>query len=76
MKKWQWISLVIITIASLAVEFFFLGEYEKHWWSAIPGFYIIFGFIGCTAIIFLSKAYGKMLVQRKEDYYQREHDVQ
>jgi uncharacterized membrane protein YuzA (DUF378 family) len=70
MKKWHWGALIFITLVSLVVEFFFIGEgHDEHWWSVIPGFYIILGFAGCVLIIFLSKAYGKKLVQRKEDYY-------
>jgi hypothetical protein len=76
MKRWHWAALIILTIISLIGEFFFLGEYDAHFWSVIPGFYIIFGFIGCALIIFLSKAFGKMLVQRREDYYMDEYDIQ
>jgi hypothetical protein len=75
MKRWHWAALIILTFISLIGEFFFLGEYEEHWWSIIPGFYIIFGFIGCVLIIILSKAYGKFLVQRREDYYFDEYDT-
>jgi hypothetical protein len=75
MKKWHWGLLIILTAISLIGEFFFLGEYQEHWWSVIPGFYIILGFIGCVLIIVLSKAYGKFLVQRREDYYFDDYDT-
>jgi hypothetical protein len=69
MKRWHWIALAIITAASMVIEFFFIETKHGHWWDIIPGFYMIFGFIGCAVIIFASKAYGKMLVQKEEKYY-------
>lgn len=72
MKRWHWAALIILTVVSLIVEFFFIGDHDEHWWSSIPAFYILFGFAGCALIIFLSKAYGKMLVQREENYYSKE----
>jgi hypothetical protein len=76
MRRMHWSVLAALTIASLIGEFFFIGEHDQHWWNVIPGFYIIFGFIGCLLIIFLSKAYGKLLVQRKKNYYLDEYDAQ
>lgn len=67
MKRWQWITLSLLTIVSLVVEFGI--EHGDHWWSSIPAFYILFGFAGCTAIIFFSKTLGKLFLQREEDYY-------
>jgi hypothetical protein len=34
-----------------------------------PGFWAIFGFIGCVVIILVSKAFGKAGIMKKEDYY-------
>jgi short subunit fatty acids transporter len=34
-----------------------------------PGFWSLFGFVSCVAIIFLSKWYGHMGIMTQEDYY-------
>lgn len=70
MKKIHWIILAVITVISLVVELTMEHDpSHSHWWNSIPGFYIIFGFIGCVAIIVISKALGKLFIQKKEDYY-------
>lgn len=34
-----------------------------------PAFWTVFGFVGCVALIFLSKWYGKLGIMKREDYY-------
>lgn len=69
MKTWHWIALGIITLISLVLEFVFLADYDSHWWNSIPGFYIIWGFLSCVAIIYISKWIGKLFILSEEDYY-------
>jgi predicted tellurium resistance membrane protein TerC len=71
MKRWHWIALTLLTILTLIAEFTIVKHHGDHWWSHIPGFYILWGFIGCVAIIYLSKWFGKYLIQRDEDYYDK-----
>ena len=40
----------------------------EHW----PGFWAVFGFIGCVLIIILSKWYGHLGIMTREDYYEDE----
>jgi hypothetical protein len=61
MKRWQWALLVALVVGSLVAEQ--LVHHE-----------LVYGFVGCVAIIFLSKWYGKFGVQRAEDYYERHGD--
>ena len=35
----------------------------------LPGFWSLFGFVGCVAIIFLSKWFGHTGIMTREDYY-------
>jgi hypothetical protein len=35
----------------------------------LPGFWSVFGFIGCVAIILLSKWFGHAGIMQREDYY-------
>lgn len=69
MKKKYKIILYFLTVLSLFAEFGTRSPAAGHWWNSLPGFYLIFGFAGCIAIILISKALGKKFLQRKEDYY-------
>ena len=63
--------LAVITALSVAAEFV-LGAYHpepEEWWTQIPAFYAVYGFVGCGLIAVISKALGKWWLQRKEDYY-------
>ncbi|MEL7835200.1 hypothetical protein [Fodinibius sp. Rm-B-1B1-1] len=71
MKKWHWIALGIVFLISLILEFTFLADYDSHWWNHIPAFYAIWGFVGCVAIIYISKWLGKFFILSDEDYYDR-----
>ncbi len=66
MKTIHWILLGVLTVISFIAE---LTQEPRHWWEQIPGFYIIFGFVGCVVIIVVSKALGKLFLQKDEDYY-------
>jgi hypothetical protein len=35
----------------------------------LPGFWSVFGFVGCVLIIVLSKWYGHAGIMKREDYY-------
>ena len=35
----------------------------------IPGFWAVFGFVGCVILIVASKWYGKLGIMQREDYY-------
>jgi len=35
----------------------------------LPGFWSVFGFVGCVAIILVSKWYGHAGIMKPEDYY-------
>ncbi len=35
----------------------------------LPGFWSVFGFVGCVLIIILSKWYGHAGIMNREDYY-------
>lgn len=71
MKKWHWIILGILTVISLIVEFTMVEHHGDHWWSHIPAFYIILGLAGSSAIIFISRWLGTLIILSDEDYYDR-----
>jgi hypothetical protein len=37
-----------------------------------PGFWAVFGFIGCALLILVSKAFGRAGIMKREDYYDDE----
>ena len=55
--------LVILIVVDL------LTPKQGHFpWEEAPGFYAVYGFIGCVSLIFIAKGL-RFLVKRKEDYY-------
>ncbi len=45
-------------------------RHAEHWWENLPGFYAIYGFIGCVVLVLVSKQMRRVLM-RDEDYYDR-----
>lgn len=73
-RGWQ-IALAVALLLSVAVEFVVPKAPPEHLWEH-KTFFAWYGFAGCVAIILISKALGKRLLQRPEDYYrQEERDV-
>ena len=72
-----WLMIFVAAlILSFAVDFLLSGG-EGHGgfpWSRILGFFALFGFMSCVAIIVISKFLGHRWLQRKEDYYDRKDD--
>ncbi len=44
-------------------------EHAHTWVEHIPGFWAVFGFIGCVVLILASKAFGHAGIMKREDYY-------
>ncbi len=67
------LSRALLTVAAVLslLAGFRLSHDAAHdaWWNRIPAFFALFGFIGCLAIIFFAKFLGKVLLRKKEDYY-------
>ena len=72
-----WLMIFVAAlILSFAVDFLLSGG-DGHGdfpWSHILGFFALFGFITCVAIVIISKLIGHYWLQRKEDYYDRNDD--
>lgn len=69
MKRWHWIALALLTAVAVVAQGVMPHHEGGHWWDLIPGSYAAYGFVGCAAIIFVSKWIGKLWVQRPEGYY-------
>ena len=76
-QKWLFsftaLLIIFITLDLLVVSRHIPIEFP---WSYIPGFFALFGFIGCLAIIYGAKLLDRYWLQRDEDYYDQndEHE--
>ena len=52
-----------------ALPFMVDKEPAHTWVEHLPGFWAIFGFVGCVLLILLSKAFGHLGIMTREDYY-------
>ena len=65
MKKIAYAVLIFIIVMD-----FFIPRHEIHFFGdEIPGFWSIFGFIGCILIILISKWIGHLGIMQDENYY-------
>ncbi len=46
-----------------------LAKQAGRFWERVPVFEAAFGFLGCLLIIIVSKALGRLFIQKREDYY-------
>jgi hypothetical protein len=60
-------------VVSIAADAVFLGGegHGEFWWSRIYGFFSLFGFFGCLAIIVFAKLVLGPWLQHEENYYRR-----
>ena len=42
----------------------------ETWWHHLTGFDLVYGYLGCVAIVIVSKALGKAGLQRRERFYE------
>ncbi|MDN5347303.1 MAG: hypothetical protein PWP65_867 [Clostridia bacterium] len=71
MKRRLGVMGIAAFVLTFLLDIIFLDPHHVElWWHKVPGFDIIFGFIGCVAIIIVSKWLGKHFLQRHERYYE------
>jgi hypothetical protein len=64
---------ILITVAAFIA--FVATELVYGWWSQVPGFFPLFGFVVCVMLIVFGKGLGSWL-KRPENYYDREDRVE
>ena len=78
MKRNSLITAIAILIDFLTLDVLLVSGrvHAEFPWSHIPGFFSLFGFLGCLAIIYGAKLLGHRWLQRDEDYYDKndEHE--
>jgi hypothetical protein len=68
-----WIATAIFLGVSALLDFAIRGyAHPEFWWHTMPGFDLLYGFVGCGAIVFFSKWLGHRFLMRSEDYYERD----
>ncbi len=70
-KKQNVQRLLFCFYCFLAILFaidFFIHKHAEFPWEEAPGFFAVYGFVSCVALIFIAKILRK-IVKRKEDYY-------
>ena len=62
------LTMLYIICALLFILDFILHRHVTHRWDELTGFYAIFGFVACVALVLIAAQLRKIL-KRKEDYY-------
>ncbi|WP_394132367.1 hypothetical protein [Shewanella maritima] len=54
----------------LVLADFIVHRHIYHNWENVPGFYAIYGFVGCVILVLIAKGMRKVLM-KEEDYYDK-----
>ncbi len=73
-KKQVYILAIVAMAAATIVEALFAHPHHSNFWDVTPGFDILFGLVGCAALIILAKIIVAPLIQKDEDYYEGGED--
>ena len=66
--KWLFIPAVIIA-AGIVVDSIGFFSKEQAGMFAIPGFWSVFGLLGCLALAGICKLAARLFLKRSENYY-------
>ncbi len=71
----RWLLVTVATLIVLVLlERLLVDAHPELPWAGIPGFFVLFGFLGCLLIIGLAKLLGHYWLLREEDYYRKADD--
>ncbi|MFT7140615.1 MAG: hypothetical protein ACJAYE_000036 [Candidatus Azotimanducaceae bacterium] len=66
----KWILRVFYVVCALLFGMdFVIHRHVSHDMENIPGFYAIYGFVGCVVLVVVAR-WMRVVLMRKEDYYQ------
>ena len=65
------VHLLYICCAILFALDFVVHRHTVHSWESLWGFYALYGFIGCVALVLAAK-WMRTVLMRPEDYYEDE----
>ncbi|SDK19428.1 hypothetical protein [Microbulbifer yueqingensis] len=49
---------------------FLVHRHTEHGWEGLPGFYPLYGFVGCVVLVIIAK-WMRTFLMRPADYYER-----
>lgn len=61
--------LYTLSAVTLALESL-VHRHVEHPWEALPGFYPLYGFVGCVSLVLAAKLLRRLII-RPADYYRR-----
>jgi len=67
--KWGCVAVLVVLVIVDAMPAIVDKEHAHTAVERLPGFWSVFGFVGCVLIILLSKGYGHAGIMTREDYY-------
>jgi hypothetical protein len=62
------LALLYAACALLLLADFVLHRHIDHPLESLPGFYAVYGFLGCVSLVIVAKEMRRLLM-RSEDYY-------
>jgi hypothetical protein len=73
MRVRETISVAAAVGVAIAAERLLLpdGAHGHSWWSRVPGFFALFGFVLCLLLMLFGKILAKIGLVRDERYYDR-----
>ncbi|MDD7215151.1 MAG: hypothetical protein ACI4LL_01425 [Anaerovoracaceae bacterium] len=70
-KKTVYLLLAAVMVISVIIEVLFAHPHYHMLWNLVPGFDLIIGFAGAWGLILLAKVIMAGVLQRDEDYYDK-----
>ena len=66
------IAVFLLDVLDAVLQVAGLGDlrHAERFWEGWPGFYAIYGFVACVALVLIAKQLRRVLM-RDEDYYDR-----
>jgi len=70
-----WAFAAATGLLALALPYLLDAHADHGFWDRVPGWWAWFGGLGCAVIVLFSKALGKALLQKPENFYGKDDDA-
>ena len=67
-----WIVAITTGFIAIALQYALPLKHHGGFWEKIPGWWALFGVVGCAVIVVVSKWLGASLLQKPEDWDDRQ----
>ena len=72
MKRAWKVTAICVAVSAVVDVALASFAHPEFWWHSVPAFDLVYGFVGCAAIVLFSKWLGHTFLMRDEDYYERD----